>query len=267
MNPDVKLRYDHFLKFTPTVAEFIKDLKKNTLIKIEKKGRIDLVTEADKGSEQMIRSELAKFFPEDSILGEEYGLIEGKTSYKWIIDPIDGTTNFAHNLPLYCISIGLEDISTNEIVMGIVCMPDLNEIYHAVKGNGAYKNGLPIKVSDAVDLENSLLCTGFPVGNQEKIEEYGQLYINFLKKTRGVRRTGSAAMDLCWVAEGRYDGFYEFGLNPWDTAGAMRVILEAGGKITTTTGDAYNQYIPSILASNGKIQDQMLKEFSPVKKE
>jgi len=262
---EIQKRYDHFLKFIPQVAEFIKKTKTDSILKIEKKGRIDLVTQADKGSEKMITEEILKHFPDDSILGEEDGVVNGSSGYKWIIDPIDGTTNFAHNLPLYSISIGLEDTQKKEMVMGIVAMPDLGEIYHAIKGGGAYKNGQKINVSASVDLENSLLCTGFPQTDQKDIDRLGRVYVNLLKATRGVRRTGSAVLDLCWVAEGRFDGFYEYGLNPWDTAGPVAIILESGGKLSTIKGELFHPEIPSVVASNGNIHELIIQKIAEIK--
>ncbi|MCB1158003.1 MAG: inositol monophosphatase [Leptospiraceae bacterium] len=261
MSIEIEKRFEHMLAFLPSVASFVLEIQSKVEFSISKKGDIDIVTEADLGAEKRIIEEIQKYFPEDKILGEETGLIGGEGGYKWIIDPVDGTTNFAHRLPLFAIACGLEDTRTEEVVLGIVLTPALGDVYYAKKGSGAFKNGKLITVSGEEKMINSLLCTGFPYNLMQDIEGLGNKFKHFLLKSRGVRRTGSACLDLCWLAEGRFDGFWEQNLKPWDTAAASLIIREAGGKLSDFFGDKFNHYGNTILASNGKIHEDMLSEL------
>ncbi|MCE9500256.1 MAG: inositol monophosphatase [Leptospira sp.] len=261
MESETKERYIHFLNFIPKVGNYLKGVQRQPVIATAKKGLIDLVTEADTGSEKMILEEIQTHFPSDQILMEESGLHEGSGRFKWIIDPVDGTTNFRHRLPLYGIAIGLEDTLSGNVVMGIVSLPELGDIYHAAKGEGAFKNKNAIRVSETSVLLDTLFATGFPYEKEHRIDRLMNYYKSILLMTRGIRRTGAASLDLCWVAEGKFDGFWEEGLQPWDMAGPSVIIQEAGGKLSTFDGNEYTPYIPNLIASNGKIHENIIDIF------
>jgi myo-inositol-1(or 4)-monophosphatase len=216
----------------------------------------DLVTEADHASERAIFEVIQQAHPEHFILSEETGAIPSNSNIKWIIDPIDGTINFANGIPICCVSIGVEE--NGEMLMGAVYNPFMNEMFFAEKGKGAFLNDKPIKVSDNDNLLTSCLVTGFPY--QYLDAEYGplQIFEKLIRKSIPVRRLGSAALDLCWTAAGRFDGFYEHKLQAWDSAAGYLIVQEAGGTVTDLNGDKYNPYQPGIIATNGKIQDQLL---------
>jgi myo-inositol-1(or 4)-monophosphatase len=201
----------------------------------------DLVTEADHASEKAIIGLIQSQFPDHFILSEETGEMASLSDTKWIIDPIDGTINFANGIPICCVSIGVEH--KGEMILGSVYNPFMNELYFAEKGQGATLNGRPIKVSNKdLDSENGPL----------------QVFEKLVRKAIPVRRLGSAALDLCWTAAGRFDGFYEHKLQPWDSAAGFLMVEEAGGKVTDLKGNAYNPYQPGIIATNGFIHDQLL---------
>ncbi|MBE7413198.1 MAG: inositol monophosphatase [Leptospiraceae bacterium] len=261
MKPEIRERMNHLLNFLPKVSEFLMHIQKKPLLEVNKKDKIDLVTEADIGSEKMLISEIQKIFPNDSILGEESGYLQGKNSFQWILDPVDGTTNFAHGLPLFAIAIGLENTSTEQVEMGIVSVPSLNETFHAARNEGSFLNNKPIRVSNTPELIDSLLCTGFPYQKENRLELLMEYYKSVLMRSRGVRRTGSAALDLSWVACGRFDGFWEEGLKPWDMAAASILIEEAGGKLSTFDGNVFNVNTPNIIATNGKIHSHLVELF------
>jgi myo-inositol-1(or 4)-monophosphatase len=224
---------------------------------IRKKGTIDLVTEVDVAVEQMVRALIAERYPDHDVLGEELGgpgAGEG-SRYCWICDPLDGTTNFAHGLPLFCSTIALE--VDGELRVGAVYDPTRDELFTAIRGGGAFLNGEPIRVSTAATLIDSLLVTGFPYAVQEKLEEMIGLFGRFLSKARAVRRLGSAALDMCYVAAGRLDGFWEEGLNAWDIAGGVLIVQEAGGRITSLDGGPFVLRSGRIIASNGLLHDEM----------
>ncbi|MEC4674901.1 MAG: inositol monophosphatase family protein [Nitrospirota bacterium] len=226
--------------------------------KIEHKSRLSLVTDADKASEHAIVNLIQKAYPTHQILAEEKGMHSDHPSpYKWIIDPLDGTTNFAHSFPFYNVSIGLE--FQNQCILGIVLDPTRPELFVAEYGAGATCNGVPIRVSHVVELEKSLLVTGFGYDIRETLENNLDEFCRFTLLTQGVRRTGSAALDLCYVACGRFDGFWELKLNPWDTAAGVVILQEAGGKLTNYEGQPYSIYGKKMVASNGLIHDQMLE--------
>ncbi len=224
---------------------------------IRKKGTIDLVTEVDVAVERMIRALIAERYPDHDVLGEELGGPgEGERSrYCWICDPLDGTTNFAHGLPLYCSTIALE--VDGELRVGAVYDPTRDELFTAIRGGGAFLNGERIRVSTAATLIDSLLVTGFPYSVQEKLDEMIGLFGRFLSKARAVRRLGSAALDMCYVAAGRLDGFWEEGLNAWDIAGGVLIVQEAGGRITSLDGGPFVLRSGRIIASNGLLHDEM----------
>ena len=224
---------------------------------IRKKGTIDLVTEVDVAVERMVRALIAERYPDHDVLGEELGGPgEGERSrYCWICDPLDGTTNFAHGLPLYCSTIALE--VDGELRVGAVYDPTRDELFTAIRGGGAFLNGERIRVSTAATLIDSLLVTGFPYSVQEKLDEMLGLFGRFLSKARAVRRLGSAALDMCYVAAGRLDGFWEEGLNAWDIAGGVLIVQEAGGRITSLDGGPFVLRSGRIIASNGLLHEEM----------
>lgn len=228
-------------------------------INISKKGDINLVTEADLASEKLIIERIKSYYPKHAILAEESGdavLLDGVNTWKWIIDPLDGTTNFAHGYPCFCVTIALEH--DGEIVIGVTFDPTRNELFAAERGKGATLNNKPIRVSDTEKLSESLIVTGFPYNFKEK-ENFARHLTDFLLHSRGVRRDGSAAIDMAYVACGRFDGFWEEGLNPWDVAAGLLLIEEAGGQVTYYNGEKYNIYSPPICGSNGLIHGEMLK--------
>jgi len=221
-----------------------------------KEGVNNLVTEADHASEKAILSVIKSHFPEHQILAEETGEIVQASDYKWIIDPIDGTVNFAHGIPLNCVSIGIE--KAGEIVMGAVYNPHLNEFYFAEKGKGATLNDKPIHVSREIQTIKACLVTGFPYTYINMPNGPLEIFERFIRKGVPVRRLGSAAIDLCWVAAGRFDGFYEHKLEAWDSAAGYLIVEEAGGKVTDFTGGKFSVYQHRVLATNGLIHQEML---------
>jgi len=218
----------------------------------------NLVTEIDKRSEEIIIQIIKKHYPAHDILAEESGGHGGQASdYRWIIDPLDGTTNFTHAFPVFCVSIGLE--RKGEIIAGVIYDPNFDETFTAEKGKGAFLNSRRIRVSGVDALGGSLLVTGFPYNIADNPNNAVEHFINFLMKSQAVRRMGSAAIDMAYLAAGRYDGFWEVDLNPWDMAAGALLVEEAGGKITDFKGDKFSIYKKEILASNGMVHDQMLK--------
>jgi myo-inositol-1(or 4)-monophosphatase len=228
-------------------------------ITITKKGDINLVTEADLASEALIIERIKSYYPKHSILAEEAGnavIIGDGTTWKWIIDPLDGTTNYAHGYPCFCVTLALEH--AGEIVLGVTFDPTRNELFAAERGCGASLNNKPIRVSETEDLGNALIVTGFPYDFKDR-EDFARHLTDFLLLSRGVRRDGSAAIDLAYVACGRFDGFWEEGLNAWDVAAGVLLIEEAGGQVSYYDGSPVSIYKPPICASNGLLHAQMLK--------
>jgi myo-inositol-1(or 4)-monophosphatase len=221
-----------------------------------KEGINNPVTEADHASEKAIFEVIKKDFPDHFILSEEAGEIKMDSEYKWIIDPIDGTINFANGIPICCVSVGLE--YNGKIIMGAVYNPLMDEFYFAQKGFGASLNDKKISVSNKKEVVNSCLVTGFPYTYLDEPNGPLQVFEKLIRKGVPVRRLGSAAIDLCWVAAGRFDGFYEHKLNAWDSAAGFLIVEEAGGKVTDFKGNYYSLYQPHILATNGKVHDEML---------
>jgi len=226
------------------------------LVQIHKKGRIDLVTEADIGSEECIKTTIKKAFPDHSILAEESGMQAGQADCRWIIDPLDGTTNYAHQLGLFAVSIAFA--LNDEIIIGVVLNPLSGELFVAAQGQGATLNGRPIGVSDTSTVDESLLVTGFPYAHQTIIDQLMARFKNCLKGSQGVRRLGSAALDLCFVACGRFEGFWEQELKPWDTAAGQLIAREAGATVTNFSGSDFTIEQKEILATNGQIHAAML---------
>lgn len=228
-------------------------------INISKKGNINLVTEADFASEKFIVEKIRSYYPKHSILAEESGesaaVIDGDKRWKWIIDPLDGTTNYAHGYPCFSVTIALEH--EGEIVIGATFDPTRNEMFSAEKGEGATLNHKRISVSETEELSESLIVTGFPY-DFSKTANFARHLHEFLLRSRGVRRDGSAAIDMAYVACGRFDGFWEEGLNPWDVAAGLLLINEAGGRVSYYDASPFSIYMPPICASNGLIHDAML---------
>jgi len=229
---------------------------------VEYKGEFNPVTEVDRLCERAIVEMISDVCPDHDILTEE-SPFEGKGSpWKWIIDPLDGTTNYLHGFPCFCISIGLE--VEEEVEMGVVYVPPLNELFHAENGKGAFLNGERIKVSRVDRLPRSLLCTGFPYDVHEHADFYLRYFRQFITKCFAIRRPGSAAIDLSYLAAGRFDGFWEFKLHAWDVAAASLLITEAGGKVTDLQGRPFSIYSEVILASNGLVHEEMLEAIREI---
>ena len=228
--------------------------------KITNKGAIDLVTEADVAAENLIIERIRSYHPQHGILAEESGeavLVGGKRSdWKWIIDPLDGTTNYAHGYPCFCVSIALEHKGMLEI--GVVYDPVRDEMFAAERGKGATLNSRTIRVSDVDELSRAMVCTGFPYNVRER-PNFTRDFANFTMAAQAVRRDGSAALDLAYVACGRFDGFWEDGLSPWDIAAGMLLIEEARGKVTNFDNQPLSVYTLKVLASNGLVHDDMLR--------
>ncbi|MGD9291066.1 MAG: inositol monophosphatase family protein [Desulfobacterales bacterium] len=223
---------------------------------IRKKADAEIVTEADTESEKAIITAIRAEYPDHSILGEECGLIESPSEYKWILDPLDGTVNFAHQIPIFCISIALSFQDT--IVLGVILDPVNDELFTAVSGQGAQLNGDRIQVSASEAVSESLLVTGFPYNVGEVFEPVMARYGRCLKASQAIRRLGSAALDLCYVACGRFEGFWEQNLKAWDTAAGALMVVEAGGRVTTFSDQPYQVNHAEILATNGRVHQEML---------
>ena len=227
---------------------------------ILKKGAIDLVTRADTASEEAIIETIRSRFPDHAILGEESGLDTGghenKSQNRWIIDPLDGTTNFAHELGFFSVSIAFE--RDGEIVIGVVLNPENGELFSAVAGEGAFLNNRPITVSGATSVGESLLVTGFPYDLPPIFHQLQSRFSTCLKNAQGIRRLGSAALDLCYLACGRFDGFWEQNLHPWDTAAGLRIAEEAGARVTDFSNNSFSIDKDEILATNGHIHEEMI---------
>jgi len=227
---------------------------------ISKKGAIDLVTEIDLRVEREFRARIAERFPDHVVLGEEFSSASDLTAipdYCWVFDPVDGTTNYAHGLPIFCSSLALEIRGVPSVAA--VYDPSRKELFTAERGHGAWLNGAPLHVSRAAAMIDSLLCTGFPYSVQTKGETLVRVFAEFLKVSRAVRRLGSAAIDLCYVAAGRFDGFWEHALHPWDVAGGALIVEEAGGRVTDLRGGPFSSREGSVIATNGLIHDAMVE--------
>jgi myo-inositol-1(or 4)-monophosphatase len=233
--------------------------KYGRISQVTKKGDYNLVTEADLASEELIIERIKSHYPRHTILAEESGqtiVAGGDSKWKWIVDPLDGTTNFAHSYPCFCVTMALEH--EGELVIGVTYDPTRNELFTAERGQGASLNFKPIHVSSTEKLSESLIVTGFPYDFKDR-NDFARHLTEFLLGARGVRRDGSAAIDMAYVACGRFDGFWEEGLNPWDVAAGVLMIREAGGRVTNYDGSPLSIYEPPICASNGTIHDEMLE--------
>lgn len=225
--------------------------------KIQYKDQVNLITAADHESEIFIFNEISRIFPDDSILAEEGHEKKGSSRYTWVVDPIDGTTSFAHGFPFFCISAGLMD-ENREPVLGLVYAPMLNEKFTAFKNGGAFLNGNPIHVSAVQILGKALIGTGFPYNRRNIMDKLLRRLGNFLHQVHDVRRTGSAALDISYVACGRLDGYFEEGLQPWDVCAAAIILEEAGGVISKFNGSKFDMFFPESLASNKNIHQELL---------
>jgi myo-inositol-1(or 4)-monophosphatase len=231
-------------------------------LQVSNKGDIDLVTEADLASEKLIIDRIRSHYPRHAILAEESGVtdgvevVPGRADWKWIIDPLDGTTNYAHGYPCFCVSIGIEREGKMEI--GVVYDPTRDEMFAAERGQGATLNERRISVSTVDDLNSAMLCTGFPYNVRER-PDFAREFANFTMEAQAVRRDGSASLDLAYIACGRFDGFWEDGLKAWDVAAGVLLIEEAGGRVTDFSGAPLDIYTPKVLATNGLVHSQMMR--------
>jgi myo-inositol-1(or 4)-monophosphatase len=254
--------------------EFVQDLarkagrllceKLNSKHRIRYKGTIDLVTEADKMAEKMIIEAISRRFPDHGILSEESAERNEKASLRWIVDPLDGTTNYAHGFPFFCVSIALEQ--NGRMILGVVYDPIRDELFVARHQRGASLNGRRIRVSKTGDLSKSLLATGFPYDIRESKENNLNYFNAMALQAQAVRRPGAAALDLAYLAAGRLDGFWELKLKPWDTAAGCLLVEEAGGVVTDLKGRPWTVDSPGVIGSNGLIHDQMIKVIQKAKK-
>ncbi len=242
---------------TKEAGAIIKEYFQGSFSVNNKDGINNLVTEVDMLAEAKIVEIIKEKYPNHTIISEEEGSIDNHSDYKWIIDPIDGTVNFAHGIPICCVSIGLS--FKDDLLFGSVYNPIMNELFFAEKGKGAFLNDTPITVSKKTDFRKACLVTGFPYKWPKEDNEHPiKVFERFVMQGLPVRRLGSAAIDLCWVACGRFDGFWEYNLNPWDIAAGYLIVQEAGGTITNFEGAPYSVYDKQTLATNGLIHDEMI---------
>ncbi len=233
--------------------------KFNKTHKIQYKGDINLVTEADKMSENLIIKSIRRAFPDHGILSEESPAVAGSGKIRWIVDPLDGTTNYAHGYPVFCVSIALEN--DGKVVLGVIYDPMREELFSTVRGKGVYLNGKNLSVSSIRDISRSLLATGFPYDIRESRENNLDYFSRMAVNVQAIRRAGAAALDLAYLAAGRFDGFWELKLKPWDTAAGCLMVEEAGGSVSDLAGKPWNISSPSVLASNGLIHSKMIRIF------
>jgi len=246
------------LRFTEDIARQAGGILKkgfSAVHRVQYKGRIDPVTEADLKSEKFITGQIAKQFPDHTILAEEGTGSGREAEFRWVIDPLDGTVNYAHGFPVYCVSIGLEH--DGRMLLGAVYDPERDEMFRAARGLGAFVNHTRIHVSRETSVERALLATGFGYNIATARRNNLGLFARMAKRVQGVRRPGSAAMDLCWLAAGRIDGFWELYLHPWDTAAALVIVEEAGGKITQVDGRPYSIFNESVVAANPRLHTRL----------
>jgi len=230
-------------------------------VKIEYKGDVDLVTVADRESEALILKRIRAEFPSHDVMGEEGARVETGSDYKWYVDPLDGTTNFAHGFPVFCVSLAVEH--QRRRVAGTIYDPTRDELFAAELGSGSRLNGESIRVSSTARLAECLVATGFPSHKRHKNPNI-YFYHQITLRSHGVRRAGSAALDLCCVAAGRFDGFWEFNLNPWDTAAGVLIVEEAGGRVTDFSGGPFQISSRETLASNGSVHEELISEFQAI---
>jgi myo-inositol-1(or 4)-monophosphatase len=253
--------------FVPAMAEIAREAGDLLMgyfrerVAVEYKGEADLVTKADRESEALIRERIQARWPAHDILGEEQGLVDTGSDYRWYVDPLDGTTNFAHGFPVFCVSMALEHKGRR--IAGVVYDPTRDEMFSAEQGSGAYLNQQPMHVSKVANLAESLVATGFPSHKRHKNPNI-YFYHQITLRSHGVRRAGSAALDLCYVAAGRMEAFWEFNLNPWDTAAGVLLVEEAGGKVTNFQGGPFQIDSRETVATNGLVHQALLHEFDQI---
>lgn len=247
---ELSLEIGEWMKFQTNISEEIAELKAAN----------NLVTFVDKESEKRFVGGLSKIFQEAGFIAEEGTGIKKESGYNWVIDPLDGTTNFVHRVPVWCTSVAL--CYGREAILGVIFDPNSNECFSAYKGGGAFLNGKPIVVSKIGNLQQSLLATGFPYDDFGRVDAYLSLFQRLMKETRGLRRLGSAALDMAWTACGRFDAFYEYGLSPWDVAAGTIIVQEAGGKVTEFNKDSNPIFGEDIVCSNGVLHDALMDEIS-----
>ncbi|XQW84032.1 inositol-1-monophosphatase [Thalassotalea piscium] len=240
----------------------VRSFEQDDKIEVELKGTNDFVTNIDMMAEQIIIDSIKKSYPGHSIIGEECGLIEGKDSdYQWIIDPIDGTTNFVKGIPHFAVSIALK--VKGKLDQAVIYDPIRGEVFTASRGKGAQLNGFRIRVKQSKELSGSILATGFPFKQKQHMNAYLEMFKTLFVKTADMRRAGSAALDLAYVAAGRVDGFFEIGLKPWDTAAGELLVIEAGGLVTDFTGGHNHASSGNIVASSSRLLKEILKDIRP----
>ena len=258
--------HEEFIDFTREISKeagiiLLRGFRSDKTV-ISYKSRTDLVTDADRASEAFLVDRISKRFPDHTIIAEEGSRKDAAGGYIWYVDPLDGTNNFAHGIPLFCVSIGVFSIELRQVVAGVVYNPFLNEMFTAVRGKGAFLNEMPIRVSSLDDIGISLVATGFPydkaISENNNLKEFNRI----IPRIQGIRRMGSAAIDLSYVACGRLDGYWEAKLNSWDMAAGSLIVEEAGGRVTRYNGGNFHPEFPEIAASNGKIHNQLLSLLS-----
>jgi len=254
---DLKQTTKQVCNLSIAVGKFISDeAKKFSAGDIEIKGHNNFVTYVDKESEKLLVDELSKILPGSGFIAEEDTVERSDKEFTWIIDPLDGTTNYIHHLPVYSISIAL--MQDNELILGVVYEINNEECFYSWKGGNAYMNDQVIKVTDTFELEQAFLATGFPYYDYSRLENYICLFRESLQRTRGVRRMGSAAVDLAYVACGRFDGFFEYGLNPWDVAAGAFIVKQAGGQVSNFVNGPEFLFNKEILSTNGHIHSEFM---------
>ncbi len=257
---DLKILCNKVEEISREVGSYIIEERINfTEEKVEEKSFNNLVSYVDKTAEEKFISKLAKLVPEAGFIAEESESLKPADEWNWVIDPLDGTTNFIFNIPMYCTSVAL--LKNNELQLGVIYDPNHKEMFSAWKNGGAYLNGKSIHVSNKSDLIRSLIATGFPYDDFNRAEEYLKLLGSLISKTKGIRRLGSAALDLAYVACGRFDAFYEYGLNPWDVAAGALIVAEAGGKVSGFNEKDDYIFGKDILASNTKVHQELQSEI------
>ena len=263
MTPDLRAEREAAIHLARAAGDLLRDAVVGPRRIAYKGSPTNLVTEMDARAEALVVDRLLDLFPDDAILAEERGARPGGSGRRWIIDPLDGTTNYAHGLPIYAVSIGLE--IGGLVRLGVVYDPSQRELFVAERGGGAYCNDTRLTVSSAATLDTSLLATGFPYDIRERADNNLREYAAFALRARGVRRLGSAVLYLAWLAAGRLDGYWELRLGPWDVAAGGLMVEEAGGRLTGLTGEPLDLDHPRLVVSNGRIHDEMLAVLRQVR--
>lgn len=254
-----KLSYQ-VIDLSKKIGQFLlQEIKTLQQSDVEEKGIHNLVTYVDKAAEQQIIETLSKLLPESGFIAEEGTSTKVGKTYNWIVDPLDGTTNFIHGVPLYSVSIALK--KNDELVLGVIYEPNLDECFYTWQGAPAYLNGKEIQVSTIPSIDRSLFATGFPYQDYSRLDSFMNFFVYLMRNSRGVRRLGSAAVDLAYVACGRYEGFYEYGLNPWDVAAGILLVQHAGGKVFDFEGGKNYLFGEDIIAVNTSISKEFLTQI------